>query len=208
MKLGDFGLSTSMPLDDGLGSADGPGVPTVTITSASSSSSSGSGLGTAGGASGTRVGSGTAGGGGASGSGTAAFVDLEGLRGRQEAPSVLTPSTMQQRESMQQPPTVQQTQQQPMKRQQSSQPPPIPSRSASTSLQHTSGIGTPSYCAPEQMSGDGAYGHAVDVYPLGLILMELACAFTTGEVVCVVSLVVCLPAALAFVSVLQLPAST
>jgi len=45
---------------------------------------------------------------------------------------------------------------------------------------HTSGVGTASYAAPEQLVGVGDYGNAVDVYPLGLILMELLGKFSTG----------------------------
>ncbi len=38
-----------------------------------------------------------------------------------------------------------------------------------------------SYAAPEQQDGPGQYGAEVDVYPLGLILLELAVPFATGE---------------------------
>ncbi|KXZ51569.1 hypothetical protein GPECTOR_12g532 [Gonium pectorale] len=61
----------------------------------------------------------------------------------------------------------------------------------------TAGVGTASYSAPEQLAttargrgGDGSdgggggavsyYGPEVDIYPLGLILMELFCVHTTG----------------------------
>ncbi|GFR45617.1 hypothetical protein Agub_g7024 [Astrephomene gubernaculifera] len=56
----------------------------------------------------------------------------------------------------------------------------------------TSGVGTASYAAPEQLgqqqqplygSSDGGvsyYGPEVDIYPLGLILMELFCVYGTG----------------------------
>eukprot|EP00798_Chlamydomonas_sp_ICE-L_P020994 gene20994-27852_t len=50
----------------------------------------------------------------------------------------------------------------------------------SISTQHTAGVGTASYAAPEQMKGQGHYGPAVDIFPLGLMLMELCCGFTTG----------------------------
>ncbi|GAX82089.1 hypothetical protein CEUSTIGMA_g9517.t1 [Chlamydomonas eustigma] len=53
-------------------------------------------------------------------------------------------------------------------------------RSNSDSLPHTSGVGTASYSAPEQLGTDGRYGTAVDMFPLGLILMELCCPFATG----------------------------
>jgi serine/threonine protein kinase len=42
------------------------------------------------------------------------------------------------------------------------------------------GVGTHSYCAPEQLAGGGLYGPPADVYPLGLLLLELACPFGTG----------------------------
>ncbi|GLI63874.1 hypothetical protein VaNZ11_006991 [Volvox africanus] len=55
--------------------------------------------------------------------------------------------------------------------------------SSSTSA-HTSGVGTASYSAPEQLrdqsSGVSFYGPAVDIYPLGLILMELFCLHGTA----------------------------
>ena len=38
------------------------------------------------------------------------------------------------------------------------------------------------YCAPEQLEGPGDYSAAVDMYPLGLILLELCCVLSTGEV--------------------------
>ena len=43
----------------------------------------------------------------------------------------------------------------------------------------TRGVGTPSYCAPEQVTGTTYYGPEVDLYPLGLILVELATVFRT-----------------------------
>ena len=43
------------------------------------------------------------------------------------------------------------------------------------------GVGTASYSAPEQLGASGRYGMAVDIFPLGLILMELCCTFATGE---------------------------
>lgn len=50
---------------------------------------------------------------------------------------------------------------------------------SSSSCAHTSHVGTHSYAAPEQLAG-GAYGFAADVFPLGLMLMEMLCRFTTG----------------------------
>ncbi len=55
-------------------------------------------------------------------------------------------------------------------------------KSKSSNLR-TYGIGTASYGAPEQLNSDGSgfYGPAADIFPLGLILMELCCLFTTGQ---------------------------
>ena len=58
------------------------------------------------------------------------------------------------------------------------------------------GVGTASYSAPEQLGASGRYGMAVDIFPLGLILMELCCTFATGEAffhLCIcVSVVLCI----------------
>jgi serine/threonine protein kinase len=43
---------------------------------------------------------------------------------------------------------------------------------------HTRGLGTPSYASPEQLAG-GTYGVEIDVYALGVILMELLCPVQT-----------------------------
>jgi serine/threonine protein kinase len=43
---------------------------------------------------------------------------------------------------------------------------------------HTAGVGTASYAAPEQVVTE-TYGTAVDIFSLGLILLELACCFST-----------------------------
>ena len=43
---------------------------------------------------------------------------------------------------------------------------------------HTAGVGTASYAAPEQVVTQ-TYGTAVDIFSLGLILLELACCFST-----------------------------
>jgi len=59
----------------------------------------------------------------------------------------------------------------------------------SSTSQHTSGVGTASYAAPEQLEGGGGgggggcggdYSSAVDLFSAGLILMELFCRFETG----------------------------
>ncbi len=42
----------------------------------------------------------------------------------------------------------------------------------------TAGVGTASYAAPEQVSSD-SYGSEVDVFSLGLIMLELVCCFDT-----------------------------
>jgi len=54
------------------------------------------------------------------------------------------------------------------------------STTSSTQSSHTVGIGTVSYAAPEQIersSKVGDYGLPVDIYSLGLILLELFCGF-------------------------------
>ncbi|GIL71344.1 hypothetical protein Vretimale_2760 [Volvox reticuliferus] len=60
----------------------------------------------------------------------------------------------------------------------------MPRWNSSSTSAHTSGVGTASYSAPEQLrdhlSGVSFYGPAVDIYPLGLILMELFCLHGTG----------------------------
>ena len=43
---------------------------------------------------------------------------------------------------------------------------------------HTAGVGTASYAAPEQVVTQ-TYGTAVDIFSLGLILLELVCCFST-----------------------------
>jgi serine/threonine protein kinase len=43
---------------------------------------------------------------------------------------------------------------------------------------HTAGVGTASYAAPEQVVSQ-TYGTSADVFSLGLILLELACCFST-----------------------------
>ena len=60
-------------------------------------------------------------------------------------------------------------------------PPSASSSSKSSSnSNHTIKIGTPSYAAPEQLRGKGRYGPSVDIYPLGLILLELCTPFGTA----------------------------
>ncbi|GIL45943.1 hypothetical protein Vafri_3048 [Volvox africanus] len=62
--------------------------------------------------------------------------------------------------------------------------PDMPRWNSSSTSAHTSGVGTASYSAPEQLrdqsSGVSFYGPAVDIYPLGLILMELFCLHGTA----------------------------
>lgn len=43
---------------------------------------------------------------------------------------------------------------------------------------HTTGVGTASYASPEQLQGR-RYGIRSDLFALGLVLLELCCAFTT-----------------------------
>lgn len=53
------------------------------------------------------------------------------------------------------------------------------STEASTpSATHTSGLGTPTYASPEQLSG-GGYGVETDVFSIGIILAELLCPVQT-----------------------------
>ncbi|GLC42726.1 hypothetical protein PLESTM_001369400 [Pleodorina starrii] len=60
----------------------------------------------------------------------------------------------------------------------------LPQSNSSSTSAHTSGVGTASYSAPEQLreqaGGVALYGPEVDVYPLGLILMELFCVHETA----------------------------
>jgi serine/threonine protein kinase len=44
---------------------------------------------------------------------------------------------------------------------------------------HTASIGTPSYAAPEQISG-GVYGASADIYSLGLVFVELLTPVHSG----------------------------
>lgn len=57
--------------------------------------------------------------------------------------------------------------------------------SNSTSRTHTSKVGTHSYCAPEQLAPFGSYSYPADMFPLGLMFMELLCRFSTGVYLCV-----------------------
>lgn len=52
--------------------------------------------------------------------------------------------------------------------------------SETTSCEHTREIGTPSYLSPEQKA-NGNYDHTVDVYALGLILVELLHPYKTAN---------------------------
>ena len=42
-------------------------------------------------------------------------------------------------------------------------------------------MGTASYCAPEQLAGN-VYDHRVDIYAVGIIVIELFVPFSTGMV--------------------------
>ena len=55
-----------------------------------------------------------------------------------------------------------------------------PTKGDSSPLQnsHTAGVGTASYCAPEQVSTQ-QYGPKADIFSLGLIFLELMCSFGT-----------------------------
>lgn len=55
-----------------------------------------------------------------------------------------------------------------------------PTKGASTPWQnsHTAGVGTASYCAPEQVSTQ-QYGPKADIFSLGMIFLELMCTFRT-----------------------------
>ena len=58
----------------------------------------------------------------------------------------------------------------------------LPSQSRATSRpssEHTTGVGTMIYAAPEQLTGV-SYDEKVDVYSLGMIFVEMFCQFTTG----------------------------
>lgn len=46
---------------------------------------------------------------------------------------------------------------------------------------HTAEVGTASYCAPEQLAGN-VYDHRVDIYAVGIIVIELFVPFSTGMV--------------------------
>lgn len=48
----------------------------------------------------------------------------------------------------------------------------------STLSEHTRGLGTPTYASPEQLNG-GVYGLEIDVFALGVILVELLCPVKT-----------------------------
>lgn len=51
--------------------------------------------------------------------------------------------------------------------------------SANTGDTHTSGVGTEAYAAPEQLTG-GALTEKSDIFPLGMLLFELLCVFSTA----------------------------
>jgi translation initiation factor 2-alpha kinase 1 len=47
--------------------------------------------------------------------------------------------------------------------------------------EHTAEVGTASYCAPEQLAGN-VYDHRVDIYAVGIIVIELFVPFSTAMV--------------------------
>jgi serine/threonine protein kinase len=49
--------------------------------------------------------------------------------------------------------------------------------------EHTAEVGTASYCAPEQLAGN-VYDHRVDIYAVGIIVVELFVPFHTAMVRC------------------------
>eukprot|EP00899_Mesostigma_viride_P018147 jgi/Mesvir1/26333/Mv22512-RA.1 len=61
--------------------------------------------------------------------------------------------------------------------------PKTPLHRVSEAGEHTSGIGTATYCAPEQLQerlhGGGWYNEKVDIFSLGMVLLELFCSFGT-----------------------------
>ncbi|CAM9426927.1 unnamed protein product, partial [Discosporangium mesarthrocarpum] len=57
---------------------------------------------------------------------------------------------------------------------------PTSSGGSRDSGDHTTGVGTASYAAPEQLEGR-RYGLEADMFSLGLVLLELCCPFHTGH---------------------------
>jgi translation initiation factor 2-alpha kinase 4 len=46
-------------------------------------------------------------------------------------------------------------------------------------VEHSVGIGTPTYMAPEQSKGEGRYNNKADMYSLGILFFEMWAGFKT-----------------------------